>query len=200
VSEEILCRADATLKDVDFKQRLITVIAVPWEQEAQIVWRGETWNEVFARGAFNGLEESAGRVRVNREHIKGDTVGRVVKADTQDEQGLITFVRVAQTPRGDDTLALASEDMISASIGYYVKQPADVDINRQRMVRRVKRAFLDHLSFVESPAFEGARVLAVREGSSGLAVVEAPLPKMPNLDEFLNDDVLEWARGRVSSA
>lgn len=199
MSDEILCRADATLKDVDFKQRLITVIAVPWEQEAKVKWRDEMWSEVFTRGAFNGLEDHAGRVRVNREHTKGDTVGKVVQIDTQDPQGLVALVRVAKTPRGDETLALADEDMIGASVGYAVKRPSDVDVSRQRMTRRVNRAFLDHLSFVESPAYEGARVLAVREGPSGLAVVETPLPNMPNLDEFMNDDVLKWARSRTSS-
>jgi phage head maturation protease len=90
--------------------------------------------------------------------------------------------------------------MISPSVGYRVKDPSDVLINRQRMSRRVNRAFLDHLSLVESPAYEGAQVLSVREGSTGLSVVETPLPATPFLDEFLNDDVLAWAaRRRISS-
>ena len=41
-------------------------------------WRGEMWRESFERGAFDGIEDHAGRVRVNREHVKGDTVGKVV--------------------------------------------------------------------------------------------------------------------------
>jgi HK97 family phage prohead protease len=195
--DEILRRNDATLKDVDFKQRLILVIAVPWEQEAQIEWRGEMWNEVFTRGAFDGLEDHAGRVRVNREHTRGDTVGKVVQIDTQDTAGMITMVRIAKTPRGDETLALADEDMISSSIGYKIKKPSDVVIHRQRKLRRVNRAFLDHLSFVEAPAYAGAQVLAVREGSQGSPV--AALPQTPNLDEFIHDDVFAWARRRVSS-
>jgi phage head maturation protease len=149
VTDEILQRSDATLKDVDFKQRLITVIAVPWEQETEVVWRKENWREVFTRGAFDGLEKSAGRVRVNRNHTIGDTIGKVVQADPRDPQGLVTVVKVAKTLRGDETLALADEDMISPSVGYRVKDPSDVLINRQRMSRRVNRAFLDHLSLVE---------------------------------------------------
>jgi HK97 family phage prohead protease len=200
VTDEILQRSDATLKDVDFKQRLITVLAVPWEQETEVQWRGQTWREVFTRGAFDGLEHSAGRVRVNRNHTKGDTIGKVVHVDPQDVQGLLTRVKVAKTLRGDETLALADEDMISPSVGYLIKTPADVLMNRQRMLRRVNRAFLDHLSLVESPAYEGAKVLSVREGSTGLTVVETPLPATPILDEFLNDDVLAWAaRRRLSS-
>lgn len=199
MNDEILQRADVTLRDVDFKQRLITVLAVPWEQEAEVFWRGEWWNEVFSRGAFDGLEDHAGRIPVNRQHTKGDTVGKVVQADTKDPQGLVLLTRIAKTPRGDETLNLAAEDMIGGSIGYRVKQPRDVEVQRQRMLRRVNRGFLDHFSFVESPTWESARVLAVRAEPSGLTVAETPLPPTPNLDEFLNDDVLVWARSRISS-
>lgn len=199
MNDEILQRADATLKDVDFKQRIIAVLAVPWEQEGDVLWRGEMWKEVFSRGAFNGLEDHAGRISANREHVKGDTVGKVVQADTQDPQGLVLFTRVAKTPRGDETLNLAAEDMIGVSIGYRIKNPSDVEINRQRMTRRVNRGFLDHLSFVESPTWESAKVLAVRAEPSGLVVAETPLPPTPNLDEFMNDDVFKWARSRTSS-
>lgn len=199
MNEEILLRNDATLADVDVRQRLIDVIAVPWEQETELMWRGEIWNEVFARGAFNGLEESAGRIRVNREHRKGDTVGKVVHVDTKDDRGLLTRVRIAKTLRGDETLALAEEDMIGASIGYFVKTMSDVNLNKQTRLRRVNRAFLDHLSLVESPAYEGAKVLAVREESSRLAEVDNPLPATPNLDSVLDHDVLAWARQRASA-
>jgi HK97 family phage prohead protease len=196
---EIITRSDAELRDVDFEKRLVTVIAVPWEQEARVFWRGEFWTEVFTRGAFDGLEKSAGRVRANREHIRGNTVGRVVQADPEDPQGLITTVLIAETPLGDETLALAKDDMISASIGYEIKRASDVELFRKKMLRRVNRAFLNHLSFVEAPAFEGARVLAVREDPSGLAVAEVPLPETPNLDELANDELLKWARSRTSS-
>lgn len=199
MNNEILQRADATLKDVDFKQRIISVLAVPWEQEGEVFWRGEWWKEVFSRGAFKGLEDHAGRIPVNRQHLKGDTVGKVVQADTSDPQGLVLITRIAKTPRGDETLNLAAEDMIGASIGYRINNPSDVEINRQRMTRRVNRGFLDHLSYVESPTWESARVLSVRAEPSGLTVAEAPLPPTPKLDEFINDDVLKWARSRASS-
>lgn len=199
MSNEILCRNDATVQDVNNKQRIITVLAVPWEQEGDIIWRGEAWREVFTRGAFNGLENSAGRIRVNREHTKGDTVGRVVRADPSDPKGLVMDVRVVRTPRGDETLALAEEEMVSASVGYFVKQPSDVVLSKNTMLRRVNRAFLDHLSFVESPAYEGAKVLAVREAPNGLSVVDTPLPQTPILDEFMSDDVIRWALTRNSS-
>lgn len=193
---EVLERADAAvLSDaVDFKQRIIDIIAVPWGQEAEVVWRGEVWREVFERGAFNGIEDHAGRVPVNREHVRGDTVGKVVRLDPYDERGLIASVRIARTARGDETLQLASEDMLGASVGYYVKKGSDVELNRRSMLRRVKRAFLEHLAMTEIPAFAGAVPLAVRgkQETSG-----QPVRATPGLDAFLNDDVLNWARGRV---
>lgn len=196
MSEEILLRNDATLTGVDMKQRIVEVIAVPWEQETRILWRGEEWNEVFTRGAFDGLEEHAGRIRVNREHVKGDTVGKCVQIDTRDARGMIARVKIVNSPRGNETLALAEEDMISASIGYFVKRPSDVDLNKQTNFRRVNRAFLDHLSLVESPAYEGARVLAVREGPERLPA-DSPLIATPNLDEAVEDEVIAWARKRL---
>ncbi len=195
---EILERRDSSVlsDEVDFKLRIIDVIAVPYEQEAEIGWRGEMWREVFSRGAFDGIEDHAGRVPVNREHILGDTVGKIVKLDPHDQRGLLASVKIARTLRGDDTLQLAAEGMLGASVGYFVKRGSDVDTNRRNMLRRVKRAYLDHLAMVGSPAYAGAETVAVREGLSTPSVGE-PL-MTPSLDEFLADDVFVWAKNRLS--
>lgn len=197
---EIFVRNDATLSDVDVKQRIIELIAVPWDEEATVPWRGEMWREVFRRGAFDGIEDHAGRIRVNREHVRGDTVGKAVNLDPSAPVGLLARVKIAQTLRGDETLQLAAEDMLSASIGYFVKEPRDVTINKRTKMREVVRAFLDHLGLVESPAYVGAQVLAVREAPSGLAVAETPLPSTPVLDDAMNDPLFAWAAERLAAA
>jgi len=70
---------NATLQDVDKKLRLVDLIAVPWNEETdKVLWRGEPWREIIDRHAFDGIETHAGRIQVNREHVKGDTVGKVV--------------------------------------------------------------------------------------------------------------------------
>jgi HK97 family phage prohead protease len=196
---EILTRSGAAvLEDVDFKERIIDVIAVPWDQEAEIHWRNEIWREVFERKAFNEAVQKSVRIPVNREHIRGDTVGRIVNMDASDARGLLASVRVARTPRGDDTLQLASEGMLGGSIGYFVRKPSDVALDRRSMLRRVRRAFLEHLSMVESPAFAGAETVAVRdELTAHLAAGERPLIT-PSLDEWRADDVLTWASARFS--
>jgi HK97 family phage prohead protease len=196
---EILVRNDSSIADVNVRERIIDLIAVPWDQEAEIGWRGEFWRESFMRGAFDGIQDRAGRIRVNREHVKGDTVGRAVSLDPFAEEGLLARLKIAATPRGDDTLELAADDMVSASVGFFTKSPSDVIVNRRESTRRVRRAFLDHLAMVESPAYEGARVLAVRENQSGLAVVEdTPLFDAPALDEAMNDPLFQWAASRVA--
>ncbi len=181
---ETLIRSDASIGSVDVKQRLIDLIAVPWDQEAEVPWRGEIWREVFRRGAFDGLEDSVGRVRVNREHVKGDTVGRLVSADTQAEQGLLVRAKIARTPRGDETLELADDDMISPSVGYRVKQPDHIRLNSRTKMREVLKAFLDHLGMVESPAFAGAQIVAVRAEQ---ATNEPPPPYVAKLESAWAD-------------
>jgi HK97 family phage prohead protease len=193
---EILTRSDAVLDAVDFKERLIDIIAVPWGQEATVFWRGEFWTETFERGAFKGVEARNGQVRVNREHRKGETVGKVVEFNADHEQGLFTRLRIVKGPKGDEILHLAEEDMVSASIGYRTNKPQDVLVNKQDRTRRVQAAFLDHLSMVEDPAFKGARVLAVREDEAALIAVDGPLPETPVLDEMLRDPLLAWVMER----
>jgi HK97 family phage prohead protease len=196
---EILTRSDGILADIDFKHRLIDVIAVPWEKEARVFWRGDFWTEVFERGAFNGVESRAGQVRVNREHRKGDTVGKVVEFDPAHEDGLFVRVRIVKGPKGDEVLYLAEEDMVSASIGYRANKGSDVLLDKENMTRRVRNAFLDHLGMVEDPAFKESRVLAVREDEAAGVVADGPLPATPVLDEMLKDPILREVMQRRAS-
>jgi HK97 family phage prohead protease len=191
---EILTRSDGTFTEINFAERLIDLIAVPWGQTARVFWRGDFWDEVFERGAFRDIRNSAGRVRVNREHRKGDTVGKVVEFDPDDDRGLFARIKVARGPKGDELLHLAADDMVSASIGYRTNNPSDVVLNKETRTRRVVTAFLDHLGMVEDPAYEGARVLAVRKDDvPGIEVAAGPLPATPVLDEMLRDPILAWA-------
>jgi HK97 family phage prohead protease len=191
---ELILRS-STITDVNAKLRLVDLIAVPYDEETDVVWQDEAWRESFDRGAFSGIEDHAGRVRVNREHNKGDTVGKVVSFTPDDPVGLVTRVKIAATDRGDDTLALAEEDMIGASVGYWIKQPSDVRYNRRTKVRRVMRAFLDHLAMVESPAYAGAKVLAVRDDGPPVEVLS--LQATPALDALRDDPIWEWAKVRL---
>lgn len=194
---EILLR-NSTLTDVDKSKRQIDLIAVPWDQEATVFWRDDLWTEVFQRGAFKDIEQRAGEVRVNREHVKGRTVGKIEAFDPNHDDGLWARVKVVKGPKGDEVLDLADDDMISASVGYRASKPSDVLLDKPGKRRTVLNAWLDHLGMVEDPAYQGARVLAVREDSSGLLVAEGPLPETPALDAVLNNPIMRWTQDRVA--
>lgn len=196
---EILYR-DSQVSSIDFAERIIEVIAVPWDEETTVFWRGEPWGEVFRRGAFAGLEKDPSRVRVNREHERGNTIGKLVEVDPKHETGLFARMYIAPTTRGDETLVLAREGMISASIGYRANKPSDVKLHKNRTpkLREVITGFLDHLAMVESPAFAGAHVLAAYDSESQHPEADGPpLNQTPALDAAMSDEVLGWAEARI---
>jgi len=189
----------SAVTDINTKQRIVEIIAVPYDQEGDAFYRGNLWRESFDRHAFDGIEDHAGRVQVNREHVKGDTVGRVIAADPSHKDGLFARLKIYSTPRGDETLTLAEEGGTFPSIGFRLNSFGDQRLEKRNMTRRIVRAFWDHQAFVEDPTYnkDGSGVLAVRAEQSGLLVADQPLPETPNLDEWLNDPTLAWASKRV---
>lgn len=167
---------------VDEIARTIRVVAVPWEQETQVPFRGGIWTEIFTRGAFDGLRSTQSVVRVNRGHDFGRTVGKATSFDPGDPRGLIAELQIARTPLGDETLALAAEDCLSPSVAFMV--PAGgMHLDTRARFRRINRAQLDHIGLVENPAYQGASVL------SAVGVRSAT----PNLDAVRRDAVFAWA-------
>jgi phage head maturation protease len=188
-------RDSAVVTGVDFTQRIVEMVAVPYDESAVVEYRGELWDESFAPGSFEGIEnrKEPNLVRVNRDHDHTRTVGKVIRFDTASQEGLVGEVRIAKTTLGDETLALADEDMLSLSAGFGVRgrdQVLDRSVRDGLPRRRILRAFMDHLAFVEQPAYVGARVLAVRSGEAPTAADLEPLVT-PNLDE-----VLDWLKSR----
>lgn len=178
-TEPILYRS-SSVADVNFSQRIIEVVAAPYNEEAVVPWRGEAWREMFLRGSFDGIEKRPNRVKANRDHDVSRTVGKVVNFWPSREEGLVAAVRIAQTPLGDETLALANEDCLGASVGYAARA-RDVELDKVNRVRRVKKAFLDHLAFAADNFYEGAGVLAVR---SAAAADPGATVETPALDEL----------------
>jgi len=125
-----------------------------------VPYRGGVWRGLFEAGAFDSVDAAPEKVRVNREHNTADAVGKVVSFNPYDPCGLIADIRIAPTPRGDDTLILASEGMLSASVGFGVHRNGEI-LDHGNHIRRVTRAWLDHLALVQTAAYSGAKVLAV---------------------------------------
>jgi hypothetical protein len=187
----------ATVADVDVEERVITVLAMPYEQEAVVEYRNELWRETFERGSFDGIETRPNRVKAYRDHVAGENargtgtsglVGRVVSFDPKASEGLISETKIAKTVLGDDTLALAKEKVLGVSLGFGVRG-SDQVLNRAAGTRRIRRAFVDHIAFPDNGAYEGAQVLEVRSDRP----VAADMP--PLVTPFL-DEVIAWQEAR----
>ena len=169
----------SNVANVNFAKRIIDVIAVPYEEEAAVEYRGEMWRELFLRGSFDGIEKQPNRVRANRDHDRARTVGKVVKFSPSRSEGLVAAVRIVQTALGDETLALADEDCLGASVGFAVRGSGQ-ELDRRTKTRRIESALLDHLAFVPDPAYISAGVLSVRRSGA-----PAPTPALDELVAFM---------------
>ncbi len=184
----------AAVSDISFPDRVITVLAVPYEKSTlehptlpMVMYRGRLYAESFARGAFKGVESRNGKVMANREHIKGSTVGKVIAFHPDAQEGLIADVKIAKTVAGDETLALADEGMIFPSVGFAVMKGSDQELDHRANppTRYVRRAFVDHMGFTEDPAYVGADVLAVRSAGSAPSELAQSIAT-PLLDEWVS--------------
>lgn len=187
----------AVVAEVNFAQRLVTAIAAPYDQPTNVMWRGDVWSELFERGAWDGIENRPNRIKVNRDHNKSRTVGKAMRFFPSRDEGLVTELRIAQTPLGDETLALADERCVGLSVGF-AALPKDQIIDRANRSRRVRRAFLDHISFVEDPAYAGAEILDVRENEIVIPE-DDELVITPLMDEFLNDPKFQALLNRAKA-
>jgi HK97 family phage prohead protease len=173
---DIEIRTATQLLDVRHPERIIDLIAVPYDEEARVVHQGRLIVETIAPGAFAGVSSP---VKVRRVHNPEQPLGRVVKFHPNDPRGLRTELRVVNTPAGDEVLELAADDLLSASVGMY-PLPGGEQYTSNRSRRRITRAVLDHIGLTGDPAYVGAKVLAVRAN-----VDERPARlETPNLDRI----------------
>jgi phage head maturation protease len=164
---------------VSFPKRTIELIVSPYETEALVPYKGRMVTEIFARGAYDGIERRANRIRVNRDHVAARTVGRALAFHPSREEGLVAELRIAQTELGDETLTLADEDCLDASAGYLPMPGGEKWETRNRC--RITKAWLGHIALVPEPAYEAARVLAVRNVQPVIPGEERE--PTPNLDQ-----------------
>jgi len=166
---------DAQLVGVSFPARTIELVVMPYDTPALVPWEDRMVRETIARGAFDGIDRRANRVRVNRDHVLQRTVGRATAFHPARDEGLVAEVRIANTELGNETLELAADDCLDASAGFL---PMDGGMRWDGPnAYTVTKAWLGHIALTPQPAYEDAKVLAVRA-----AVVSAS--RTPNLDEW----------------
>jgi HK97 family phage prohead protease len=167
----------AEVVGVSFPERIIELVVIPYERETIVPHPRENRliTEVISRGAFDGIERRANRVKVNRDHKAERTVGKAVSFHPSREEGLVSKVRISRTPLGDETLELAEDEVLDASAGFApLGQHGELWETRNRC--RIHKAFLGHIALVPEAAYEDARVLAVR--SAGELEQEAATPNL----------------------
>ncbi len=181
----------STVAAVNQKERIVTVVAVPYESPALVPFRGDLWHELFERSAFSDIKHvRPGRVRANRGHNRMQTVGKAVKFFPDRTEGLVADVYISDTDLGRETLQLAEDDCLSASVGFALRSGGQ-RLEPLTKTRRITAAKLDHIAFVEDPAYADASVLAVR--NSG-ALIDERVNERPLRDQSLAEmqDILSW--------
>ena len=165
--------------EVRWADRTIELVTMPYDQDAVAVVHGRAVIESCAPGAFDGVEKRANRVKVNRDHDYQRTVGRAVALHPSRAEGLVTELRIAKTALGDETLALADDRALEASVGFAV-MPGGERWLEGRSRRRLERLYLDHIAMVPEGAYD-AQVIDVR----AVTTMPAEPVATPNLDEVL---------------
>lgn len=162
----------SSVEEVVYGKREITLIAVPYEQETTVNDGNGPLREKFARSSFAGIEAKAGKVTANRDHSLERVFGLAKQFDSKSEKGLITVIRAADTELGTETLQLAAEGVLKASVAFSARS---YDAPIRDGLRTVYKAQLRHIAMTPEPAYDGAEVIDVRTGEP---IVH---PEMPNL-------------------
>jgi phage head maturation protease len=163
----------AAIDDVAFGKREITLIAVPYNEEAAVPdWQPEADRESFMPGSFEGIESRTRQITLNRDHSRERVIGSGLSFDTKHQRGLLSTFKVSKTPLGDESLQLAADGVLRASISFSARSQ---DMAVKDGVMRFYRAFIGHVALTPEPAYAGADVLNVRTGET---LADTPTPNL----------------------
>ena len=177
----------AVVTDVQFPERIISLIAAPYNEWAAVQYKGRWIEESFNPGAFGAIQNRAHRFLVNMEHDFNRVMGRCQALHPDRNEGLVADVRIRRGPEGDQVLLDADDGMIGASVGFGALPEHQHWETRSR--RKVLKAFLDHIGLTFTPIYAGANVIDVRSASVQPELLQAePLATpTPNLDKIMLD-------------
>lgn len=151
----------AEFRVADAGERIIEGVAVPYNDPTEIYERGALFWEQFAPGAFSqSIAKRGSRVPLLLHHDDRQLpVGKTVEL-VEAPEALRVVARVSDTAAGNDALTLVHDGVLDGlSVGFY---SLGERWNTERTERTVTRAELRELSLVNFPAYDNARVLAVR--------------------------------------
>lgn len=192
-------RRAATELDVNTSQRIIELVAAPYDVETPVEFppnSGRVVIEQIDRAAFRGVEARPNRVKGNREHDVFRTFGKCVALHPSRTEGLVAEIRASRTPLGDETLELARDGVLEASVSMGVKPTGQVWAeNRTR--RRVTDAWLFHIALCAEGAYgEHAGVIDVRTPPPPEPGLYVPTPLLDAALEYQRQIVAQLAEWR----
>lgn len=162
MSDQRIFTREVAIDLAEFDGRNLEARIVPYDTVATVSDGGQPYKEMFMRGAFTPQLNAANRVDVllNFEHHQsiGDVVGR--GTSLQDgADGLYGTFRVLDHADGDKALELVNAGVLGGmSVEFVALRSKTVDGVVQRQSARVR-----NVALCRSPAYEDARVLAVRQ-------------------------------------
>ena len=156
-------------------ERLVELRIVPWG----VTGRTREGPERFTRGAFRGIKP--GDVALEAIGAHGDDpavrlAGRAIELDDRDDGEYGTF-RVSRTRAGDELLELARDGVYRAASAVF--SPVASRLARDGVIER-QTARLLRVGIVESGAYPGAEVIAVRSAGGGTVTRETNPPAEPD--------------------
>jgi HK97 family phage prohead protease len=178
------------VRSVQPERRLITLTAAPYGEVSYL--GGDPRGERYIHGCFSkSIRQRGARVPLCRAHEHRKALG--LSQEWTDEPTALTGVfGVRQCPEGDEVLEEAREGYLpGASVGF---EPL-VMTRGADGVREIREARLLEVSLVVIPAYESARVVAVRHAQS-LETLMQPFTNPPavNLSPFPAPWVYDSAR------
>lgn len=163
---------EMSLRSVDIDQRLITGIVSPYDEISYMT--PDPSGERIMRDAFTkSLKERATKIPLCRAHNHAHALG-MSREWLDSPDGLTATFHVRKSALGDEALEECRDGYLTGmSVGFMpVRQARD-----RAGVREVREARLMEVSLVVIPAYDGARVLAVRAAEPAeLLALFPPVP------------------------
>ena len=163
--------------------RTITGLAVPFDTETEII---PGFREKIARGAVN-LDAAPALFYRHSEPIG------VITAMSEHADGLMIEARVSDTALGRDAATLARDGAIKClSIGFFEREYTDETTDDGATLRTQHSIDLREVSLVPVPAYEDAKITAVREAQTPTPTTTTT-KGTPMTDQITRADIDELA-------
>ena len=143
-------------------ERIIELVAMPYDDDAAVMRPRPAVHRVVRRRLRSTVSsgERTGSRSTGTTTSSAPSAGPS-RCTRRAPRACVAELRIARTPLGDETLALADDRSLEASVGFAVMPGGERVAGRPDAGAGSTKAFLDHIAMVPEGAYEG-RVLAVR--------------------------------------